>query len=478
MIVGRKKEISILKKVLNSPQAEFIALYGRRRVGKTYLVRQTLEKEKNYFEIAGIKDASLKKQLGVFSQSFSQKYFDGLKILPPKSWLEAFSLLTLQIQKIPESEKVILFFDELPWLSSKKSGFMQALDYFWNREWCKHPNLLLVVCGSAASWMIDNLINDKGGLHNRITKKILLEPFKLNETKEFLCAKGFKGPLRKIIEIYMVLGGIPYYLMEYDLSLSVAQNINKMCFDKDGILTDEFPKLFKSLFDQSEINRSIVRLIAKNHYGVTREEILKSLSLPSGGRLNKRLEELESTGFIKKLLPFGKKTGHYYRVVDEYSLFYLTWVEGYIEKGGAKDYWLKQIGTPRYYTWMGYAFEVICFKHLDLIETALGIESLVISTGSWKSKKDTKKQGAQVDCFFERSDNAVNLCEIKFKDKIYEVTREEALNLKNKIHRFMEEWPKTEVFLSIISASGIKKNIWSEDLVSSAVSGDDLFKDS
>lgn len=474
MIIGRKKEIAILKEAFNSQNSEFVAIYGRRRVGKTYLTRQLFEKEKNYFEITGSKDGSLKEQLYNFSLNFSEKYFDGIALTPQKSWIDAFSLLTLQLEKIPTTEKIVLFFDELPWLSSRKSKFVQALDYFWNTKWCKLQNLTLIVCGSAASWMLDNLISAKGGLHNRITKKILLEPFSLSETKTFLENKKFNLTSKQILDLYMVLGGIPYYLEGLNKSLSVAQNINNLCFNKNGLLINEFPQLFRSLFDSYETNLEIVKFLAKYHYGVSRDEIINKLKISSGGRLNKRLEELQATGFIKKFIPFGQKRGYHYRLIDEYSLFYLTWIEKYLKNESVRNYWMKTVGTPSYYTWAGFSFENICFKHLFAIEKALEIEDLVIKTGSWKKKKGTDFKGAQIDCVLDRLDNSVNLCEFKFTEKPYEVTKDAALNFRNKILCFKEEYPEKEIFFSLISATGIKKTIWSEDLVSSAVTGEDL----
>ena len=479
MIVGRTREIDLLKKSYKSKTAQFIAIYGRRRIGKTYLVRQLFDKEKNYFELMGMKNVPLKTQLKNFTKCFSDKYFDGISLSTPNSWIESFTLLTSQLQKIPKQEKIILFFDELPWLSSRKSGFMEALDYFWNKEWSKYSNLTLITCGSAASWMLNNLINAKGGLHNRITQRILLEPFKLWEVESFIESLGLKLTKRQIIEIYMVFGGTPYYLKDLQKSLSVTQNIEVACFNKNGLLIDEFPRLFDSLFEASKINLEITRVIAENHYGISRHNLIKKIGGTSGGRINERLAELESTGFIRSFLPYGQKKETYYKVIDEYSLFYLNWIEPHLKKGFVKNYWSKQIKTPMYYAWAGYAFESICLKHIESIEHCLGIDNLVISRGSWKSKssKGLMDKAAQVDLLFERRDNAINICEIKFKEQVYDITKDEAINLRNKILRFTEEEGQgKEIFLSIISCSGLKTNIWSEDLIANVVNGEDLFK--
>ncbi|MBM3610852.1 MAG: ATP-binding protein [Alphaproteobacteria bacterium] len=478
MIIGRKKETEILKKAFHKKGAELIALYGRRRVGKTFLVRQLFGKEPYYFELTGIKDASLKVQLENFAKIFESKFFGGVNAVHPRDWLSAFALLTTQIQKINSSHKIVLFFDELPWLASNKSGFMQALDYYWNRHWSEFLNLTVIVCGSGASWMLDKLINAKGGLHNRLTNRILLEPFTLKETQDFLSSKGFQvhKNFKLVLDYYMVLGGIPYYLNMLESRHGSTLNIETLCFKKTGLLVDEFPKLFSSLFKQSEVNLAIIRLIAKHHYGMSREALLHELKISSGGRINKRLQELESTGFIQSFIPFDSKIGTYYKVIDEYSLFYLSWIEPSLVKGFLGNYWSNQIGTPRYYAWAGYAFESVCFKHRRIIADQLGIQSVVLGASSWHSKKSLRTTGAQIDLLFECKDRSIYLCEIKFKESVYEITKEEGLNLKNKIHSFMEAFPGREILLSLISASGLKRNIWSEGLISHVVTAEDLLQ--
>lgn len=327
--------------------------------------------------------------------------------------------------------------------------------------------------------MLNHLINAKGGLHNRITQRILLEPFKLWEVESFIQSLGLKLTKHKIIEIYMVFGGVPYYLKELQKNLSVAQNIDRICFNKNGLLFDEFPRLFDSLFEASKTNLEITRKIAEHHYGISRQNLIKQIGVASGGRLNERLDELETTGFIQSFFPYGQKREIYYKVVDEYSLFYFNWIDPQKKQGFANNYWSKQIKTPRYYAWSGYAFESLCLKHVDAIEQALGIANLVMSKSSWKSKssKGSIVRAAQIDLLFERKDNAIHLCEIKFKEQPYEITKDEAINLKNKILRFSEEASMgKEVFFSIITSSGFKTNIWSEDLVTSVVDAEALFK--
>ena len=373
---------------LKKSTAEFVALYGRRRVGKTFLVRSLFSKQKNYFEMTGIRDGKLNDQLQNFTDAMSQKFFNGGTLQPPTSWKTAFHLLTTELQKIPKSEKIILFFDELPWLASKKSGFMTQLDHIWNTKWSLMPNLLLIVCGSAAAWMVEHLINDKGGLHNRLTKTILLEPFTLGETEKFLKSRAIKLNRKQIFELYMAIGGVPHYLNAVEKSKTAAENIGQMCFEKNGLLFDEFPKLFRSLFDAAEINIRIIKMIARSRHGISRTDLLDALNIKTGGSFNKRLEELEAAGFIQSFVPYGKRNkDHFYRVIDEYSLFYLKWIEPVIHQGHKIDsitYWVNKSNTPSYHSWAGYTFESLCIKHVKFIKRATGLDHISCEIGSWR----------------------------------------------------------------------------------------------
>ncbi len=477
MIIGRKQEIKILKKVYDSKDAEFIALYGRRRIGKTFLIRQMFSKEKNYFELVGLKDGPLKEQLKNFTEALSQTFYQGLPLQIPSSWEDGFKLLTDALQKIPTNKKLVLFFDELPWLASRKSKFIQALDYYWNKYWSQMTNLKLIVCGSAAAWMIDHLINDKGGLHNRITGRILLEPFTLKEVKEFLKSRSINLKDEQIVDLYMVLGGVPYYLKFIERGESAAQIVSSLCFDINSPLRDEFPRLIKSLFDKGETHLQILRLIAKSYYGISRENLLKKLKMTSGGAFNKYIEELEAAGFIKAMRPYLKKK-NYYRAIDEYSLFYLNWIEPVSTNGipnVPRDFWVNQIGRGEYNAWAGYAYETICLTHTRQIQKALGIENQVREITSWRaSGKSTNMQGAQIDLLFDRFDQSVTLCEIKYTKTIFTVDKSYAEALKKKISVFSEHFPKKQIFLALISTQGFKKNIWTEGLIDQGITLGDL----
>lgn len=482
-ILGRSKEIKILDQIWDSKEAEFVAIYGRRRVGKTHLIREYFSDKKCvYFEATGQKDGGMGVQLENFIKIFSKTFYDNIPLLTPPSWKDAFELLTKEIDKLPKSRKIVIFFDELPWLATKRSGMLQALDYYWNRFWSRYSNLILVVCGSAASWILDNLINAKGGLHNRLTKTILLRPYSLKETQQFLENRKINLNYKQVVDLYMVFGGIPFYLKQVERGKSVLQTVNKICFQRDGLLYGEFDRLFVSLFDNAEISLSIIKTISKYQYGISREELIKATGISSGGTLNKRLNELESAGFLQSFIPYGhKRKDYYYRVIDEYCYFYLRWIEPFKKKGfeGGKEYWQTKGKTQAATTWSGYAFENVCLKHIDQIRDALELQSISCEIGSWRfiPKKAVNDSGAQIDLLFDREDGVITLCEIKYTEKLFVLDKANAREIKNKIDVFEKYFsPKKQLTFALINTVGIKPTIWSEDLIQNEVTLDDLFK--
>ncbi len=486
-IIGRKKEIEVLSHVRGSKKAEFIAVYGRRRVGKTFLIREYFKNKGLYLETAGVKNLSLPLQLKNFAKALSKTFFKDHPVKTPHSWSDAFEQLTQLIKEAPKNKKIIIFLDELPWLAAKRSGLMQALEYNWNLFWSQIPNMILVVCGSAASWMLEHVVNAKGGLYNRLTKKLLLKPFGLKETKQFLQAQGILLTNRQILDVYMVMGGVPYYLTEIRKGQSSAQIIDNLCFKENGVLFDEFKNLFRSLFDHAEINSEIVRQIADKGV-LSREQLINTTHLSSGGTLNKRLDELEASGFIKTFIPLGKlKRDKVYRVIDEYALFYLKWIEPLLKTGmhsGEKGYWSKISKQPIKTTWAGFAFESVCLKHIDQITHALDLDDIHYKCGSWiyRPPKKSSDIGAQIDLLIDRDDHVLSLCEIKYTDKVFTIDKPYARALLNKIDTVERNYPTTgkpskkQIFLVLITTLGVKKNIYSEDLVQSALVLEDLFK--
>lgn len=469
-IIGREREKDIISNCLKSKRPEFLVVYGRRRVGKTYLIREFLN-EKFSFYTTGIPDAKTRNQLKAFNESLAYYGDDTGKI--PKDWFEAFR----RLRKILESEEVyrdatsgkkVVFIDEAPWMDTARSDFKSAFDFFWNSWGSSQEDLLLIVCGSATSWIISNILNDKGGFHNRITKQMHINPFNLGECKLFYNDNGIKLNRDQMIESYMIFGGIPYYLNLLDSRLSLTQNVDSLIFDERGDLHYEYDQLFKSLFKKPDNHVKIIETIAVQRRGLQRTELVEKSGISDGDGLTKALRELEQCGFIRQYKNIAtSKKGCFYQVIDPFVLFCLYF------RGGKIKSWQSFIKSPDYYAWRGNAFETVCLEHIPQIKAALGISGIESSDYSWKSKK--KKGGAQIDLLIDRRDDVINLCEMKCTDKPFEITADYRENLINKVDSFMEEVkPKKAVHITLITSNGYKHNEYS-DLVQNDIGPDGLF---
>ena len=484
-IIGRHYEQQQLQKVFESKEAEFIAIYGRRRVGKTFLIRNFFtNKTCLFFQVSGIHKGRINLQLNEFKNEIERAFYSdkgGLQLKQPENWMDALQLLTESIEITKGHKKVILFLDEFPWMATPKSGLLQALDYYWNRFWVNNPKIKLIVCGSAASWIIRHILNNKGGLYNRVTSRIHLEPFTLYETKEYLRQRGIIYNNIQILDLYMCIGGIPFYLKFIEKGLSAVQNINRLCFQKKGSLLDEFKNLFSSLFDHAQDHEKIIRAIASRREGLSRTE-LENITESKGGRLSERLQELEEAGFIMEFIPWGKEKGIYYRIIDEYTLFYLKWISPEkkmrLTKESGIKFWEDASQTPSWKAWAGYAFEAVCYKHLANIRKALHIkEGATAATWRYSSKKENE-EGAQIDLLFDRTDDTLNICEIKYCKEAYAIDKSYAKDLLRKVDIY-RNITKTEkqIFLSMVTSCRLKKTMYSEEIISSHVELDDFFKE-
>lgn len=476
MLTGRDEEQKKLLNLYHSNEAEFAAIWGRRRVGKTYLVKQTFKTQNGYYlQIMGEKGGSLSSQLANFIKAVSLSFYPkGVTLEAPKSWKHAFEILTSTIKEVCKEQKVVLFFDELPWLAGGKSKILFAIDYYWNNYWCDMPNVKLVVCGSAASWMIDKIVSNKGGLHNRINLKIRLEPFSLKQTHEFLTKQGHQYTLEQTLQVYLTVGGIPFYLKLFSNKYSITQNINQLCFTSSGILFKEFDELYSSLFKTPAIYEEIVRELAKHPQGLARIRLIEKLKLSSdGGGFNRRLKALTESGFIsKQIIFFNNKNEDRYKLTDEYTIFYFQWIQA--EKnsiamlGELKQHWQTISKSPTYNAWRGLTFERFCYKHLQPILTALRLQSIK-AIGQWQAP------GAQIDLYIDRKDDAVTLCEIKYTNETFCIGKKYAEELRNKINVFRETTKtKKQIVLCIISVNGLQENKYKKELIAWDVSLDDF----
>ena len=466
-LIGREPEIKQFEECMNEKRSHFITVYGRRRVGKTFLIRTHFDNSFSFYA-TGLADANKQTQLANFWSAL-KKYNKG-KNLPtkPDNWLEAFNEL-INILEQSEEEKKIIFLDELPWMDTRNSGFLTALEYFWNSWASARTDILLIICGSASWWIIDKIINNKRGLYNRVTKRIKLEPFTLKETKEFLWSRGGNYDHYQIIQFYMVFGGIPYYLENINPDESATMNIDRLCFSKKAIMKSEYNQLFTSLFNSPERHIAVIEALTNKKVGYFREEILAQTGLKDGGRFSIILEELEECNFIRRYSKIGnKKRDAMYQLVDNFTLFY----HKFIKESNAQDdqFWLNTLNTPTYFAWAGNAFEIVCLQHAQEIKNGLGISGIQTKIYAWAN------QSSQIDMVIDRKDQVINLIEVKFSINPFLITKSYSENLRRKIGEFITETKtKKSVWMVMISVYGMGKSPHN-DLIQKDLTIDIFFK--
>ena len=469
-MIGRKNEIDILNKLYNSNKSQFVAVYGRRRVGKTYLVNEVFS-GKITFRHAGLSpvesdtdtsDSPLRKQLKHFYNSL---LLHGMKKSRcPDNWMDAFLLLEMFLQSIDDGSRQLIFIDELPWLDTPKSGFITAFEGFWNTWACSRKNLMLVVCGSATSWMTDKLINNHGGLYNRLTYEIKLSAFTLGECEQYFKSENILLSRYDIVQAYMITGGIPYYLSYFQSGLSLAQNVDAIFFEANAPLRNEFNRLFSAIFNNPEMMMSIIHAISSVNYGCTRSEIAEKAGFSIGGTLTNALSALIASDFIIRYVPFGcSKREEYYKLTDPFCNFYIKFVED--RDSLCKDFGLTNILSQNVISWRGLAFENVCFNHIEQIKKALGISGVSTKQSAW-SKRKGDESGTQIDMIIERKDNVINMCEIKFYGDEVVVDKNYDRILRHRQALLAEEVsPKMAIHSTLITTYGLKYNEYSGDFI-------------
>lgn len=474
-MVGREKEQEELLRRYERNHAEFVAVYGRRRVGKTTLIDETFASHFTFRHTAlspieqkghGTKAA----QLTHFYHSLKQYGLSDEKA--PESWLEAFYLLEKLLEQKDDGSKLLVFLDELPWMDTPRSGFITALEGFWNSWACYRKNLMLIVCGSASSWILDHLINNHGGLYGRVTCEIKLSPFTLHECELFFQDKGIRFSRYDIMQCYMILGGIPYYLDALDERLSLAQNIDNLLFSRTARFRDEFDRLFTSVFTNPESMKSIVNILHTRRGGYTRKELSAYPGIPTGGALTSALKALEGSDFIETYVPFGKgKRDTHYKLVDPFCLFYLHFIANMQKED--EQFWTHNQSTHAVISWRGLMFENVCFRHIPQIKQVLGISGVRTSQSQWLIRGNEKN--AQIDLLIDRDDHVLNACEIKFYSNEFSIEKDYYQELLARQELLLQMLsPKTAVYQTLISAYGIKRNEYSS-IFTQVVTMDDLF---
>jgi len=475
-LVGRKKEKQSLLNFLKTDKSELVAVLGRRRVGKTFLVKSVYQ-GKILFQMTGLYKSTLDEHMERFAKRLGEAYGLDLATLPPKDWFQAFDMLQTLIERQKGKTKKVIFLDEFPWMATNKSRFLTAFTDFWNSFAVDRKDLVIVICGSSASWMIKKVLKNKGGLHNRVTGRIALESFSLLETEHFLQKKGIIATRPDIVQLYMALGGIPYYLDMLQKGESIVQAMDRICFDKDAPLFMEYDELFTSLFNKSIRHQKIIQLLANQPSGMTRESLLATTDFHSGGGFTDLLDELTYSGFIATEIPYGKTSNEsIIKLKDFYTLFYLKYIKTYY--GKSTGIWTKLSSMPSWKSWSGLAFENVCFRHIDGIIKALKISGILYTYHSWAHRGNEEMKGAQIDLLIDRADNVINICEIKFNHTPFIITADYANKIKTKLASFSHfTKSKKALFVTFITRSGLQSNKHSNELVQNEIQLIDLFSE-
>ena len=474
-IIGRKYEQQLLASICEQREARMVAVYGRRRVGKTFLIKEFFH-NKFDFMFTGSYEAPMQVQLAFFQRELRKH--SGQNRRRPANWFEAFEQLQDYLEGL-RKERLVVFFDELPWMDTPKSKFLTAFSYFWNSWASTHDGLKLFICGSSTSWMMNKVIGDKGGLYNRCSRTIYLAPFTLGEVEEQLAQKGMVWTRYQITEAYMTFGGIPYYIDMLDKDLTFAQNIDRLFFAQGAPLRTEYDFLFRSLFKDSTLARQVVEELVGNGKGMTQQELKETLKLSSGGALTKVLKELQQCDFIRSYSSMGRKSkGMLYQLIDLFTLFHLRFVAKHSSQD--EQYW-SNLDEHTHDAWAGYAFERVCLHHIPQIKKKLGISGVLTNAYGWSTKPmidedETEWEGAQIDLLLSRADDVINICEMKYSKHSYTITDDYSKRLRTKMSVFRHH-TKTRfaLHLTFITTFGLTHNkYW--NMAQSEVVMDDLFK--
>ncbi len=464
-LIGRRGEQQRLEQIYNSGKNEFVAVYGRRRVGKTYLIREFFHNQFDFY-YTGIYKGTKNEQLKEFARQLSD--YSGEHQQRTANWFDAFAMLKKYIENLSAKKRILIFFDEMPWMDTPKSDFLRAFEYFWNGYASADKRIMLIVCASATTWMRDKLFGNKGGLYNRMTNVIYLAPFTLAETEEYLQSRSIAFNRYQILEAYMILGGIPLYLSMLEKEFSLTQNIDRLFFVENAKLKSEYKFLFSSLFNESSMSQKIVELLAKKAIGMTRQEIISALKLPAGGKISTIINDLTDSEFIRQYNGIGKKEREtIYQLSDLFSLFHLRYVAPY--NGNDENHWSNMTDSPSKRAWSGYAFEQVCFHHIPQIKAKLGISGVESNVYSYKNSD------FQIDMLIDRRDQVINLCEMKFSLSEFEIDRQydEYLRHRRELFRNFTSTKKS-LYITLITTYGIKRNqYWGN--VQSEVRAEDLF---
>jgi len=470
MLIGRESEIETLQYCCDSNKSEFVVVYGRRRVGKTFLIKEFFGSNITFYA-TGVLNGNKNEQLGAWNDEM--KHVGEPELAKADNWFDAFRNLNILIEKIEGTRKKVVFLDEIPWMATGRSRFLLGLDYFWNKWASSRNDVILIICGSAASWVTDKVINNRGGLHNRLTQHIYVKPFSLHECELYYKNRNIPLTRYQMAEAYMIFGGIPYYLSLMKSHLSLYQNVDAMYFSENAALRNELTNLYTSLFSNSENYFKVIEALVNKGIGLSRADIIETTKIADGGSLTKILNDLITCGFIRKYVGYGKKErDSIYQLIDFFSLFDMKFREKREEFNN--NYWLGFSSTHAYSIWSGFSFEKLCLVHQNQIRKKLGISGVLTSFFSWRGEYDEKN--VQIDLVIDRNDNVINLCEMKFSSDEYSVSKEYSAELRRKRSVFSESTKTRKALVTtMVTTFGLVRNAYGME-IASQVTLDDLFE--
>lgn len=469
-MLGRVKELEILSNACEQDESKLIALYGRRRIGKTYLINHMFSEHKKdclFFRFTG----SYLLESSIQLENFIEAIYDWFKYEPSKgitNWMSGFNLLKKAITTTQtQNQKVVIFLDEIPWIDKKNSsGFIGALGYFWNEFALNSKNIVLILCASNSSWIKNKIFEDSSGpLYQRLDIKIHLKPFDLKETKEYLLVeKKFQIDDKTIAETYVAFGGVAKYLSLLDNSKTIAQNIDELIFNIDGLLNKEYSEVLKSLFDtKASYYSSIIKVLSQKQSGYTQTELATALGEKSGSKIKDAVAELSEAGFILGLSKLGSKINTKYIISDLFVLFFNKWVGGFSKNeliSLQKPYFSSILSSQKYAIWSGFAFEILCIVNIDLYLQTRLTKGLAKSYGYWNLRGNDKDSGAQIDFIVEYENSVYDIVECKFYNKEFVISKEYKEKLLHKLEMFKKYAlrGKYEIKLVMLNSYGCEKN--------------------
>ncbi len=407
MFLGRDSELRSLQTKYKQKNSQLVVVYGRRRIGKSELLKHFC-KEKSHLFFEGLESELTKVQIEIFLNEFgkqTQNPFVGkLKL---KNWTEVFDYLTEYLRKKPG--KTILVFDEFQWISCQQSHLIHLLKLYWDNHW-KSMNLMIILCGSVAHFMVKKVIKSKA-LYGRINLEIGLTGLNPKDARKMIPRRG----QLEVLKYLLLFGTVPKYLEEIEQDKSFDENINRLCFSKNGYFVNEIDKVFFSQFREAQTYRKIVEALSQRNMGL--EELSHKLKMKSGGGLKSYLSNLQNAGFIRSYASIHQKSqrNQKFKLFDEYLLFYFKFIaprSRQIAENTRQQLFKSQI-VPKWQPWLGIAFEVFCLKNAMSLAEAAGFAEEVISFAPLFQIHDSS---FQIDLIFNRIGSIRTVCEIKFHE--------------------------------------------------------------